>query len=106
MSKKVHDVVANGIYQVMTKIENQEHFDKDEALDELEFVYEKSRDISYEKADDKNEEREFSEKISELIGSFKSEKVNTYIAGNDREIWKDINNTAQKKSTRSSANCL
>lgn len=97
MSKKVHDVVANGIYQVMTKIENQEHFDKDEALDELEFVYEKSRDISYEKADDKNEEREFSEKISELIGSFKSEKVNTYIAGNDREIWKDINNTAQEE---------
>ncbi|BEV05272.1 hypothetical protein [Chryseobacterium gambrini] len=97
MSKKVHDVVANGIYQVMTKIENQEDFDKDEALDELEFVYEKSRDISYEKADDKSEEREFSEKISELIGSFKSEKVNTYIAGNDREIWKDINNTAQEE---------
>jgi len=33
ISKKIHDVVANGIYQVMVKIENQEHFDKDKTLD-------------------------------------------------------------------------
>ncbi|ASK31136.1 histidine kinase [Chryseobacterium sp. T16E-39] len=90
LSKKVHDVVANGIYQVMTKIENQESFSKDEALDELEFVYEKSRDISYEKTDLKNDERNFSEKISELIGSFNNNNVNTYLAGNDESIWMDL----------------
>ncbi|MCJ8152945.1 tetratricopeptide repeat protein [Chryseobacterium sp. SSA4.19] len=94
MSKKVHDVVANGIYQVMTKIENQEYFDRDKALDELEYVYEKSRDLSYEKA---GEEKEFSEKISELIGSFKNERVNTYVAGNEKEIWKEINPAAQEE---------
>jgi hypothetical protein len=48
-------MLANGIYQVMTKIENQENFDKEEALDELEFVYEKSRDISYEKPETKGQ---------------------------------------------------
>jgi preprotein translocase subunit YajC len=90
ISKRVHDVVANGIYQVMTKIENQEHFDKDEALDELEFVYEKSRDISYEKTDPQTEEKDFSEKISETISSFKNDEVNTYLAGNDKEIWKSL----------------
>ena len=82
-SKKVHDVVANGIYQVMTKIENQENFNKDEALDELEFVYEKSRDISYEKEDSKNFEQEFKEKISILISSFQNSCVKTYIVGNE-----------------------
>lgn len=87
MSKKVHDVVANGIYQVMTKIENQEHFDKDEALDELEFVYEKSRDISYEKAD---EEKEFSQEISTLIASFNNATVKTFTAGNNPAIWENI----------------
>jgi len=97
MSKKVHDVVANGIYQVMTKIENQEHFDRNEALDELEFVYEKSRDISYEKADNQAEEKDFSEQISELIGSFKNEKINTYIAGNEKEIWKNTNSIIQEE---------
>lgn len=95
ISKKVHDVVANGIYQVMTKIENQEHFDKEKALDELEFVYEKSRDISYEKSDVSNEEKDFSEKVSELIGSFKNESVNTYIAGNDKNLWENVSEKTQ-----------
>ncbi len=90
MSKKVHDVVANGIYQVMTKIENQESFNKDEALDELEFVYEKSRDISYEKEDSKNSEEEFKEKISNLIASFKNSSVETYVAGNENKVWSNL----------------
>lgn len=95
ISKKVHDVVANGIYQVMTKIENQKHFDKEKALDELEFVYEKSRDISYEKNDHVSEEKDFSEKVSELIGSFKNESVNTYIAGNEKVLWENVSKTTQ-----------
>lgn len=95
ISKKVHDVVANGIYQVMTKIENQEHFDKDKALDELEFVYEKSRDISYDKADFLIEEKSFNEKISEMVSSFKNNDVNTYLAGNDEEVWKNLDSKKQ-----------
>lgn len=93
LSKRVHDVVANGIYQVMTKIENQEHFNKDEALDELEFVYEKSRDISYEKDNSKNSEEEFKEKISGLIASFKNPSVETYVAGNENEIWNGMSSS-------------
>ncbi|MDR6463616.1 tetratricopeptide (TPR) repeat protein [Chryseobacterium sediminis] len=94
MSKKVHDVVANGIYQVMTKIENQEDFDRNKALDELEFVYEKSRDISYEKPDAKDI-LEFDEKISGLIGSFKNEDVNTFLAGNEKNIWDGVSDSAK-----------
>lgn len=94
MSKKVHDVVANGIYQVMTKIENQEDFDRDKALDELEFVYEKSRDISYDKI---GEEKEFSKVISELIASFNSETVKTFTAGNSPSIWESISATAKEE---------
>ncbi|MDV7696563.1 hypothetical protein N6B72_06480 [Chryseobacterium soli] len=96
MSKKVHDVVANGIYQVMTKIENQEDFSKDEALDELEFVYEKSRDISYEK-EDTRDELDFSEKISTSIGSFNNDSVKTYIAGNEKAIWEHVSQAKQEE---------
>lgn len=92
MSKKVHDVVANGIYQVMTKIENQEDFDRDKALDELEFVYEKSRDISYDKI---GEEKEFSKVISELIASFNNDTVKTFTAGNSPAIWEPISATVK-----------
>ncbi|WP_090027532.1 tetratricopeptide repeat-containing sensor histidine kinase [Chryseobacterium oleae] len=94
MSKKVHDVVANGIYQVMTKIENQEDFDKEHALDELEFVYEKSRDISYEKPDHENDSKDFKDKISNLIASFKNENTETYTVGNDAEIWAGISQSS------------
>lgn len=96
MSKKVHDVVANGIYQVMTKIENQENFDKDKALDELEFVYEKSRDISYEKEDTSNT-AEFAEKIFTLIDSFKSDHVKPFLTGNSQNIWDGVNETNQNE---------
>lgn len=47
LSKKVHDVVANGLYQVMSKIEYNDNFSKDEILNKLEMMYQKSRDISY-----------------------------------------------------------
>ncbi|WP_294220304.1 ATP-binding protein [uncultured Chryseobacterium sp.] len=87
MSKKVHDVVANGIYQVMAKIENQEDFDRNKALDELEFVYEKSRDLSYEKA---GEEKEFSQEMSELIAGFNNATVKTFTAGNDPSVWEKV----------------
>lgn len=96
MSKKVHDVVANGIYQVMTKIENQEDFNKDEALDELEFVYEKSRDISYDKEDSKDEQ-DFSKKMSNSIGSFNNDIVKTYIAGNGESIWENVSQLKQEE---------
>lgn len=96
ISKKVHDVVANGIYQVMTKIENQEGFSKDQALDELEFVYEKSRDISYDK-ENATEEEDFSEKISLSIGSFNNDTVKTYIAGNEKNIWEYVSQPKQEE---------
>lgn len=94
MSKRVHDVVANGIYQVMAKIENQEDFDRDKALDELEFVYEKSRDLSYEKA---GEEKEFSQEISELIAGFNNTTVKTFTAGNDPSVWEKVSSAVKEE---------
>ncbi len=70
-SKKVHDVVANGVYQVMTEVENQENLDKEALLDKLEIIYEKSRDISYDGTMKSNEEN-YSEKIAHLLQSFSS----------------------------------
>ncbi|AZA72418.1 tetratricopeptide repeat-containing sensor histidine kinase [Chryseobacterium indoltheticum] len=92
-AKKVHDVVANGIYQVMTKIENQGSFNKEQALDELEFVYEKSRDISYENPDSQDEK--FNEKISKLVASFKNDEIKTFTVGNQEETWENVTKSTQ-----------
>ncbi|PTS96865.1 ATP-binding protein [Pedobacter sp. HMWF019] len=92
-SKKVHDVVANGLYRVMTEIENQEEIDKDRVLDKIEDLYEKSRDISYEEV--KFTDQNFHERVSDLIKSFATDTTKVALAGNDPQLWKKV--TAQVK---------
>ena len=88
-SKRVHDVVANGLYRVMTEMENQEHVDKDRMLDKIEALYEKSRDISYE--DDEQINTAFHQKVSELLTSFATENTKILIAGNAADLWGKVN---------------
>lgn len=85
-SKKVHDVVANGLYEVISTIENQNDIPKEKILDKLEIMYEKSRDLSYED----HQDIEFYEKISALIGSFDNDETRIIIIGNDSTFWEDI----------------
>lgn len=87
-SKKVHDVVANGLYRVMTEIENQEFLNKDHVLDKIEDLYEKSRDISYDKPEPVY--NHFHEKISALLLAFATEQTLIAIAGNTAELWDKI----------------
>lgn len=93
-SKKVHDVVSNGIYQVMSKIENTESVDKTEVLDDLEIVYEKSRDISYEDLTGNNSQ-DFKLQISNLVNSFSSDRVKPILVGNGQELWSYIETPMQ-----------
>jgi signal transduction histidine kinase len=88
-SKKVHDVVANGLYRIMAEVENQKEVEKDTLLDKIEELYEKSRDISYD--DLHIDEANFNEKIAELIKSFATDNVKVLIVGNDVELWKSVN---------------
>lgn len=88
-SKKVHDVVSNGIYQVMSEIENASEIDKEGLLDKLEIVYEKSRDISYENLTG-NTDADFKLQIANLAKSFSSETLQTIIIGNDEVLWSKI----------------
>lgn len=92
-SKKVHDVVANGIHRVMTKLENQEHIDKDTMLDDLEIVYEKSRDISYDH--EKNNDLPFGEKLTEMLKSYSSDDLQLVIIGNEEMQWDKLNKNTQ-----------
>jgi len=90
-SKKVHDVVANGIYEVMTTIENQNDLPKEKILDKLEMMYEKSRDLSY----DDTPQQDFCEKISGLISSFDNDNTKIIIIGNDVDFWIGIDQVSK-----------
>ncbi|WP_229707528.1 tetratricopeptide repeat-containing sensor histidine kinase [Sphingobacterium alkalisoli] len=86
-SKKVHDVVANGLYRVMKEIEYKQVIDREYTLDKLEEMYNRSRDISYESEEQPKIEQPYHERLTELIKSFATENRRVLIAGNDAELW-------------------
>ncbi|WP_233165848.1 tetratricopeptide repeat-containing sensor histidine kinase [Pedobacter sp. ASV12] len=92
-SKKVHDVVANGLYRVMNKIEYQPELDKEVLLDEIEDLYEKSRDISYEKP--LAPTAHFHQKIASLIYSFNTDQIEVHLMGNTAALWNKVELTAK-----------
>lgn len=85
-SKKVHDVVANGLYQVMSNLEHHDSVDKDEILDQLDGMYQRSRDISYDNFTIP-QHINFREKFSELAHNFQNDDLSIFMVGNDDELW-------------------
>lgn len=94
-SKKVHDVVANGLYRVMSEIENQSDIDREGILGRLEHMYEKSRDISYEAEELSMKQQNFNEKMTDLLRSFATETTKIIIAGNEADLWEKVSKQAK-----------
>ncbi len=74
ISKKVHDEVANDMYQVMTKLQSNSNTNEN-VIDDLEVIYNKTRDISKENSDIDLSEG-FGESIKDLLSSYKSDSTN------------------------------
>jgi signal transduction histidine kinase len=79
ISKKVHDEVANDVFQLMTKIENENQI-KTEVVDELQNLYYRTRDISKEHVA-LNDDYPFSEHLTELIESFQDAQTTIIVKG-------------------------
>lgn len=95
-SKKVHDVVSNGVYQIMSEIENTDEIDKNKILNKLENIYEKSRDISYDNVSE-NSLVSYKTKISQLVNSFNSESLKCIIVGNEENLWKQVSSNIKSE---------
>lgn len=86
-SKKVHDVVANSVYQVLNDVENSVEINKEKLLYKLENIYEKSRDITYEEKPTLSED--FTLEMYKLVNSFSSDEVKIILSGNTPETWQN-----------------
>lgn len=89
-SRKIHDVVANGIYRVMAEVENRVELDREELLDRLEDMYEKSRDISYETEAADWPGVPVHTKVGNLLRSFATDTTKVIIVGNEPETWESV----------------
>lgn len=71
ISKKVHDEVANEVYQVMVKLQLKDEDSGGDLLDNLESIYNRSRDISKEYSA-LNDALPFDEVITDLLAGYQS----------------------------------
>ena len=79
ISKKVHDEVANDVFQLMTKLEHEAQIDP-EVINELNSLYARTRDISKEHGT-LNSDYPFIDYLGELIESFQDSQTNIIVKG-------------------------
>lgn len=91
--KKLHDILANSLYRLMADIEGSVEIDRGKVLDSIENLYEKSRDISYDKSE--FIEPEFHEIVNKLLTSFATESRRIALVGNTASIWTDVDKQKQ-----------
>ncbi|WP_245235008.1 tetratricopeptide repeat-containing sensor histidine kinase [Pedobacter borealis] len=95
-SKKVHDKVANKIYRVMSEVENKNDLDRNNLLDQLEYIYNTSRDISYEITDNQLN-KTFRQQLSDLFSAYVASTRSIDVIGNEDEVWVNVpENTASE----------
>ncbi|TYB74480.1 tetratricopeptide repeat protein [Bizionia gelidisalsuginis] len=95
ISKKVHDEVANDVYQIMTKLQDKSRINET-VLDDLEHIYNKTRDISKENSTI-DFGLYFDELLSDLLLTYKSATVNVITRGVSAVRWQSV--SEEKKMT-------
>lgn len=80
MSRKVHDVVAGGLYNIMNELEHISEVEKEPLLDRIEGLYEKSRNISYEEVSE-IDFNQYDKELSRLLKSFANEQTKVFLVG-------------------------
>lgn len=88
-SKKVHDVVANGLYHAMVEIQNNPYLDRTAILNRIEKLYEESRDIARDDQDSLSR-KDFSSRLYEMLESYSSENQRVLVIGNTPEVWERL----------------
>lgn len=91
MSKKVHDVVANGLYHMMIDVQNNPEMDKTKILNDIEKMYEESRDISHENI----AEKDFALRFINMITSYSSNEQKVLPVGYKESVWENISYNTQ-----------
>jgi tetratricopeptide (TPR) repeat protein len=88
ISKKIHDELANDVFQVMTQLQNTPKANE-KAIDDLEQIYSKTRGISleYSSSDIKGD---FREVLQDLLLSYNNDTVNVITKGITKVDWKSV----------------
>lgn len=92
-SKKVHDVVANGLYHLMIDIDNNPNINKMKILNDMEKMYEESRDISHDKITEIN----FHERFGKMVNSYSTAEQKVILTKYLENTWENIPQNTQSE---------
>ena len=88
ISKKVHDELANDIYGVMTRLQHSKNVPVDEALDVLENIYNRTRDIAHETGS--IDTQNFQHELKKLLSFFRNDEITIAVKGFSAIKWNYI----------------
>jgi len=94
ISKKVHDEVANDVFQFMTKLQLEQKFDEN-LVDELEHIYHKTRDISKEYAI-MDSTRPYQQELEELLLNYQNSQTNVISRNISAIDWNKVSQLKRK----------
>ncbi len=94
--KKVHDRVANKVYNVMMEVENTDDLNKTTLADKLESIYKISRDISYEN-NDIDSRQIFAQQLHQMLMSYTSDAIEISVDGNNEGLWQNADETVKSE---------
>jgi nitrate/nitrite-specific signal transduction histidine kinase len=88
ISRQIHDEVANEVFQVMTRLEDQDLQDPS-LIDDMEQLYHKTRDISKKHALLPSQ-APFTSQLQDLIGDFSNEEQRILVRGLSETDWNKV----------------
>jgi tetratricopeptide (TPR) repeat protein len=94
LSQKVHDKVANGIYRIMSEVEHLPEIDRTVLLDQLENMYNVSRNVAH---DEPQSAIDFTERVSTMLYAFKSQSLRLAVTGNEKELWQAVSTPTKEE---------
>jgi signal transduction histidine kinase len=95
ISQRVHDVVANGLYQVMKEMEYAQNVNSEELVDKIEVLYNQSRDISYEA--DGGSEGEVQRMVARILSAYGNADRKVAMIGNNQSLWSEVRQVVQQE---------
>ncbi|WP_264520937.1 ATP-binding protein [Flavobacterium sp. N1994] len=93
IAKKIHDELANDVFQAMNYAENQDlknPLNREVLVENLDAIYAKARDISQSNSEIKTD-ASYSKELLELINSFNSNEVNIIVKNASVIDWNKVN---------------
>ncbi len=89
LSKRVHDEVANEVYQLINTLEHKEKLSKQQVLDRLEKIYDQTRNIARQNTSLEILE-DFSENLNKLIYSYQNENASIIVKDLEEKTFKNF----------------